>query len=82
MATMCAAHSRNPVRMAGCSKPVVHGGSNATTLDRRFSRTVMTGDQEKHSFAAPDRLLERMVDRRPGGIEVHAVEIQNAVGLD
>lgn len=72
----------NVSSMAGGRKPVVHGGANTPTLDGRIAWAVMTGDQQQDAVAARDRLLQTPVDCSPGDIEVHAVEVEHAVGLN
>ena len=56
--------------MARGGEPVVDGGADRAALDRRFAGAVVAGDQEKHTVAAADRLIERAVDRRPCRVEV------------
>ena len=51
-------------------------------LDRRLAGPMMAGDEQHDAVAARDRLLERAVDRAPGAVEVHAVKVEDAVGLD
>lgn len=42
----------------------------------------MACNQQHHPFAAPDRLVEPVIDRPPGAIECHAVKIDDTVRLD
>jgi hypothetical protein len=63
-------------------EPVVNRGPDAPTLDRRLAGTMVPRDQQNHPIAASDRLLKAAVDRGPGGVETHSVEIEHSVGLD
>ena len=63
-------------------KPVVHGRADFAALHRRVTRTMMAGDQQQNALTAPDRVLESTVDRAPCAVEVHAMQIEHAVGLD
>lgn len=64
------------------SEPVVDCCANTASLDRRFARTMMAGDQQQDAIAAGYCLLEAPVDGCPSAIEVHPVEVEHAVGLD
>lgn len=68
--------------MAGSCEPVVHGGPDSPSLDRRLAWTMMAGNQQKNAVAASNRLVEAAVDRSPGGLEIHSVEVEHAVRLD
>jgi hypothetical protein len=81
MTAMGAAYCRYARRMAGCGQPVVHRRSDPAPLYWRAPRSVMTGDQQHHTLAGGDRLLERAVDHAPGRVEVRPVQIKHAVRL-
>ncbi len=42
------------------------GSANATALDRRIARAMVTSDQQNDPLASSNRPLEAAVDRRPG----------------
>jgi len=69
-------------RVAGCGQPVVDGSADPPALHRRVARPMMAGDQQDDTVAGADRLLERAVDRGPCAVEVQAVQVDDAVGLD
>src|SRR5690349_12187303 len=68
--------------MARSGKPVVDGRADLAALERRVARAVMPGDQQHDALALVNRPLERAVDRAPGRVEVHSVQVDNAVRLD
>ena len=82
MSAMRASHGGDLVGMAGGGEPVVHGGADAAALDWRLARPVMAGDQEQEPITTCDRLFEAAVDRSPCRVEVHAMKVENSVGLD
>jgi hypothetical protein len=63
-------------------KPVVHRGADAPALDRRVAGAMMAGNQKQDAIASVDGSFERAVDRLPGLIEVHSVQIERPIGLD
>ena len=69
-------------RVTGRGQPVVNGGADSPTFDMRAAGPLVSGNQQEHAFAGADRLLERPVDRRPGAIEIHAMEVEHPVGND
>ena len=58
------------------------GRPDPAPLDGRLAGSMVTGNQQHHPIPASDRLLEHPVDSKPGAVEVHAVEIENSIGLD
>ena len=62
-------------------QPVVHCRADFASLNRRLSRAMMAGNEENDALAPPDCLFEAMVDRGPGAIEVHAMQVQDPVRL-
>jgi len=60
----------------------MNGGTDASALNWRLTRTMVTGDQQNDPVTMRDRLLEAAVDGGPGSIESHSVKIEHAVGLD
>src|SRR5258708_25794629 len=78
---MGAAHRGNRTGMRRGGQPVVHCGADFAALYRRIARAVMTRDQQQHTLAAGDRLIEAAVDRGPGAVEVQTVEIKHAIGI-
>ncbi len=79
---MRAANCRDFSRVPRMGQPVVNCSANAATLDRRLSWPMMPRNEQEHSVAAPDCPLERFVNRLPRLIEVHAVKVEDAIGLD
>jgi hypothetical protein len=82
MPPVCATHRGNIASVTGCSEPVVNRGADATALDWRLTWTMVPRNQQNYPIAALDRQLESPVDCLPGPVEIHAVEIEDAVGLD
>ena len=82
MAAMGPANGSDLRRVPGMGKPVVNGRANASAGDRRVARPVVAGDEQHDPVARADRALQPTIDRLPGGVEGHAVEIENAVRLD
>jgi hypothetical protein len=76
-----AAHCGDPGCVARSGKPVVNRGADFASLDRRLARAMMTGDQEHDAVAAVDRPLKGVVDRLPGTVESHSVQIERTVWL-
>ena len=54
---------------------------DAAALNRRIVGALMAGDQQDYPLAPGDRLLQSTVDRSPGAIEVHAVEVEHPIRL-
>ena len=69
-------------RVPRCCHPVVNGGPDLPPPDRRLAWPVMTGDQQDYPLASIDRLFEGTVDRAPCAVEILAVKVDDAVGLD
>lgn len=65
-----------------CREPVVDRGADLAALDRRFARSVVTGDQKDDALASGNGALEPAVDRRPRAVEGEAVKVEDAVGLN
>ena len=82
MTAMRASDRGDILRMTGRGDPVMNRGPDAAALDRRLARPMMPGNQQENPFTAGDRLFERAVDRRPGAIQIHAVEVEHPVRLD
>ena len=75
------ANGGNARRVPRSGKPVVDGGPNAPTLDRRLARPMVAGDEQDDAVAGVNRLLEKAVDRAPRGVQRHPVEVEHTVGL-
>ena len=58
------------------------GGADSAPLDRRLAPALMAGNQQQDAVSGGDGLLERSVDRFPGAVEIVAVEVERAIGLD
>jgi len=82
MTSVSAAHGGDVRGMARGGEPVVDRGADPPALDRRIARPVVTGNQQHHAVAGRYGAFETTVDRLPRAIEVHAVEVEHAVGLD
>lgn len=76
---MGAADRSNLARVPRCGEPIVNGSTDCAPADRRIAGALMAGNQEKEPLAARDRLLERAIDRSPGAVEAHPVEIDHPV---
>src|SRR4051812_23318246 len=68
--------------MARCRQPIMDCCPDSPALNRRFAGPVMTGDQQNPPLASANRLLQRVIDRRPRAIKVHSVKVEDPVGLD
>ena len=75
------ADRRNLRRMAGYCEPVVNRGANPSALDGRVARSMVASDQQHDALVIRDRLIERPVDRRPGRVQAHAMEVEDAIRL-
>ena len=82
MPAMGGADGRNVRRVAGRGQPVVNRRADASALDGRLAGPVVAGDQQQDAISAVDRLLEVAVDRRPGAVQVEAVEVEHSIGLE
>ena len=82
MPAVCAAHGGNVRCVARDSQPVMDRGAYFPAFHGRIPVTVMPGYQENHPRSAIDAALERVVDRRPGAVERHPVEIQREIWID
>ena len=82
MTSVRASNGRNVPGVSGGREPIVHGRANFPSLHRRFTRTMMSGNQQQNPVAAVDRLFETSVDGLPCTVQSHAMEIEHAVGLD
>ena len=63
-------------------EPVVNGGADAPTLDRGVARAMMAGNQQHDPVAGTNGALKPAINRLPGGVEGHPVEVEDAFGLD
>jgi len=79
---MRATHGSNFASVPGRRQPVVNRGSDSATLDRRFARPVVAGNQENDAIASADRLIECVIDRAPSLVEVHPMQVDDAVWVD
>lgn len=79
---MRASNRGNVVGVAGGREPVMDDGADRSAADRRLSRAMMPGDQQNEAIAARNRLLEAAVDRAPGSVQAHPVEIDHTVRLN
>ena len=82
MTPVSASYGGDVFGMARSREPVVNGRSDAASLDRRIARPMMAGDEQYDPVPARDRLLQAAVDRIPGRVEVHAVKVEHAIGLN
>ena len=63
-------------------QPVVDGSADLAALNRRIAGPGVARDQQDNPVAGGDRPLQPAVDRRPCPVEIEAVKVDNAVGLD
>lgn len=63
-------------------EPVMDGSPDAAALHGRLSRSAMAGDQQDEALSPGGGLLEAAIDCGPGRVEVHAVQVNDAVGLN
>ena len=79
---MRAAYGCNVAGVPRGPEPIVHCGADPATLNGRFAGTMVAGDQEDDAVAAGDRGLEPAIDGAPRLIEVHSVQVDDAVEFD
>jgi hypothetical protein len=82
MTPVRSADRRNMRRMSRRGKPVVNRRADSTALHGRVAGTVVPSNQEHHALAGDDRPLKSTVDGAPRRIEVHSVQIEDAIRLD
>ena len=82
MPAMRSANGRDPARVTGGREPVVHCRPDLAPLDGRRAGSMMPGDQQQQPVSAVNRKLKRAIDRVPCAVEVHAVQVEDAVGFD
>ena len=82
MPRMGSANRRDPRRVARCRKPIVNGGADLATQDRRLARTMMARDEQDNAIPGIARAFQREIDGPPSAIETVAVEIDDPVGLE
>ena len=82
MAAMGVPDSSDARRVARRSQPIVNSGADPSTFDRRIAAAMVAGYEQHDPISSRDRLFQCTVDRPPGAIEVHAVEVENSVGDD
>lgn len=68
--------------MARGREPVVNRGADLAALDRWLAGAVVAGNQQHQPVARGNGSLKAGVDCAPGGVEVHAVKVEHAVGPD
>lgn len=82
MPRMGSANCRDPGCVARCREPVVNGGADLATQDRRLARTMMARDEQDEAIAGIACAFQGEIDGPPGAIEAVAVEIHDPVGLE
>ena len=82
VAAVRAAHGGDARSVARGGEPVMDGGADSAPLDRRLAPALMAGNQQQDAVSGGDGLLERSVDRFPGAVEIVAVKVERAIGLD
>jgi hypothetical protein len=60
----------------------MNSGADTPALNRRITAAVVASNQQQDPISATDCMLEGAIDRPPGRVEVHAVEVEHAVRLD
>ena len=81
VAAMSAPHRSDAPGMPGRGQPIVNRGPNSTPFERRLALAFVAGNQQDHALSRRDGTLECPVDRLPCPVEVMAMEIKDAVGL-
>jgi hypothetical protein len=64
------------------SQPIVNGGSNPASFERRLSPALMARNQQQNAVAGRDGLFERPVDRFPCPVKAMAMKVQRPIGID
>lgn len=60
----------------------MNGCPDLAPLHGRLAGAMVTRDQQQDAISAVDRLIETAIDRLPGVVESHSVEVQCAIGFD
>ena len=79
MAPMCSANRGDAPGMARCREPVVDRRADLPALNRRLTRTMVSGNQQNDPVSPGNRILEATIDRTPCLVEIHAVQIEDSV---
>ena len=79
MAAVRRSHGSNVGGVTGSREPVVDRRPDPPPLQRRFARALMAGDQEHEAVSTRDSFVEAAVDRSPGGIQIKAMEVDDAI---
>lgn len=82
VAPMCRSNGGNPRRMARRLEPVVDRRANFAPLDGGSALPGMACDQQDHSLSSGNRALQPGVDRAPRAVEVHSMQVDDAIRLD
>lgn len=82
MTAVGAADRGNLRRMPRSGKPVMNRGPDTAPLNGCLAGPMVSGDEQDHAFPAVNRALECSVDRLPGAVEIHAMEIEHPIRLN
>lgn len=82
MTSVSPSNRGNRVSVTGCCQPVMHRRANAAALHWRIAGPMMAGDQQHDAITPRNRSLETAVDRDPCAVEIHAVKVEDGVGLN
>ena len=77
-----AAHRGDPRSVSRDRQPVVNRGADLASLDRWLAGSMMSGDEQDEPVTGIFGPLQLEIDRPPRTIEIEAVKIDDAVGLE
>ena len=79
MAAVRRSHGSNVGGVTGSREPVVDRSPDPPPLQRRFARALVAGDQKHEAVSTRDSFVEAAVNRSPGGIQIKAMEVDDAI---
>jgi hypothetical protein len=82
MTTMRSPHGGDLRCVARRCQPVVDCSADPAAHDRRLAPSLMSGDQQYDPVTRGNGPLQRVIDRRPGAIEVMAMKVERTVRDD
>jgi len=82
MSRMGSANGGDPRRVTRCREPVVNGGADLATSNRRLARPMVARNEQDKAIPGIARAFQGEIDGAPGAIEAVAVEIHDPVGLE
>ena len=79
---MGSANRGDPRRVTRCREPVVNGGADLATPDRRLARPMMARNEQDEAIPGIACAFQGDIDGPPSAVETVTVEVDDPVGLD